>query len=387
MGAILPAVTIIALDYLVREDAREVQPFEELMEERREHYASLNLMRDGAIERFVRATRERQESDPDATIDFLVLSGGGDRGAFGSGFLRGWADVQDHAMARPTFDIVSGVSTGSFIAPFAFLGTDADYAAIDNLYRNFDGSAPGLRGTFFLPSQPSLAEIGGLEDTLQKTVDLSFAQRLVDAGSDGRSLLIQATNLDDGHVWVFSFIDTARAALASGDPSDMQQVMLASAGVPGFFPAQDIDGELFADGMLGSNILYGGNHDKGKRFGEVWKSMYPDHPIPTTRYWVIINTYPAAVPKTIQPVWPSVLRRGVDILTSSATKTALRHLYAIAELSSLRGEGTIEVRWVAVPQDWSPPKDGYFVSENMRALSDEGRRLGADPNAWRTTPP
>ena len=62
----------------------------------------------------------RQQLDPNATLDFLLLSGGGDHAAFGAGFLSGWASVEGKN-AMPKFDGVSGVSAGALIAPFAFL--------------------------------------------------------------------------------------------------------------------------------------------------------------------------------------------------------------------------------------------------------------------------
>ncbi|MFO0005246.1 MAG: patatin-like phospholipase family protein, partial [bacterium] len=68
--------------------------------------------------------RERRAKDPNATLDVLAISGGGDWGAFGTGLLRGWGEVTDPAMKRPKFDVVSGVSTGALIAPFAYLGTE-----------------------------------------------------------------------------------------------------------------------------------------------------------------------------------------------------------------------------------------------------------------------
>jgi predicted acylesterase/phospholipase RssA len=49
---------------------------------------------------------------------FLVISGGGDDGAFGAGLLVGWTKRGD----RPAFKVVTGVSAGALIAPFAFLG-------------------------------------------------------------------------------------------------------------------------------------------------------------------------------------------------------------------------------------------------------------------------
>src|ERR1700761_3582687 len=55
-------------------------------------------------------------------VSYLALSGGGADGAYGAGVLNGWTA----AGTRPTFTVVSGVSTGALIAPFAFLGPAYD---------------------------------------------------------------------------------------------------------------------------------------------------------------------------------------------------------------------------------------------------------------------
>jgi predicted acylesterase/phospholipase RssA len=52
--------------------------------------------------------------------NLLAISGGAEDGAFGAGLLVGWSD----AGTRPTFDLVTGVSSGALIAPFAFLGRE-----------------------------------------------------------------------------------------------------------------------------------------------------------------------------------------------------------------------------------------------------------------------
>lgn len=49
---------------------------------------------------------------------YLAISGGGDNGAYGAGLLNGWTATGK----RPEFKLVTGVSTGALIAPFAFLG-------------------------------------------------------------------------------------------------------------------------------------------------------------------------------------------------------------------------------------------------------------------------
>src|SRR5258706_3697022 len=54
---------------------------------------------------------------PPASV--LAISGGGDAGAFAAGILCGWTARGD----RPEFKVVTGISVGALIAPFAFLGS------------------------------------------------------------------------------------------------------------------------------------------------------------------------------------------------------------------------------------------------------------------------
>src|SRR5690242_2798703 len=68
-------------------------------------------------------TKFRFEKDaPSSTKTYLALSGGGADGAYGVGVLNGWTAAGN----RPVFSVVSGVSTGGLIAPFAFLGSQYD---------------------------------------------------------------------------------------------------------------------------------------------------------------------------------------------------------------------------------------------------------------------
>ena len=61
-------------------------------------------------------------ADRAAEPAYLALSGGGNGGAYGAGVLNGWSA----SGTRPEFVLVSGVSTGAMIAPFAFLGPSYD---------------------------------------------------------------------------------------------------------------------------------------------------------------------------------------------------------------------------------------------------------------------
>jgi hypothetical protein len=60
----------------------------------------------------------------------LCLSGGGSYGAFSAGVLCGWTTSGDRpgVNSRPNFSVVTGISTGALIAPYAFLGPQYDEA-------------------------------------------------------------------------------------------------------------------------------------------------------------------------------------------------------------------------------------------------------------------
>ncbi len=70
-------------------------------------------------------------------VSFLALSGGGDKGAFGAGLLNGWSATGQ----RPAFKLVTGISTGALIAPFAFLGPTYD-AKLKTFYTNSSRDRP-----------------------------------------------------------------------------------------------------------------------------------------------------------------------------------------------------------------------------------------------------
>ena len=82
-------------------------------------------------QRVLARVKARYDAHPGEPLvwDVLVISGGGDKGAFGAGFLKGWSRVHG-PLAKPEFDVVTGVSTGALIAPFAFLGDDQSIESV-----------------------------------------------------------------------------------------------------------------------------------------------------------------------------------------------------------------------------------------------------------------
>ena len=98
-----------------------IDPFKEIRfwaDEPAEVYAELEKKR---VEKIRAAYGDRLKGRV-VPINYLCISGGGSSGAFGAGFLVGWTAKG----TRPQFGGVTGISTGSMIAPLAFLGPKYD---------------------------------------------------------------------------------------------------------------------------------------------------------------------------------------------------------------------------------------------------------------------
>lgn len=369
---------------------RPLRSVSELMAKRSSMEKKAVLDKEKVTKALVERMYQRQLKDPDCTMDFLILSGGGENGAFGAGVLTGWSSLSTGETAFPKFDGVTGVSAGAFIAPFAYLGTPESLRKIDHFFRNPSKDWLELRGPlYFLPDNMSLGQVAGLKRDLEKVLTASFAKKIEQATTPGRLLLIQASNLDVAFPRIFDFVSTSREALATGSFSEMTEILLASSAIPGMFPPREIDGALYVDGGVEGNFYAGGKPSKPEStFGGVWKKEHPDRPIPKTRYWIILNGNLREAPTMSAPDWADIALRSLAVSVGSAEVMALRELYAQAELTRLRGHGEVEVRWIAIEE--SLPTSAFpdiFEESQMRALSDLGRRVGTDPNSWNTESP
>jgi hypothetical protein len=321
-------------------------------------------------------------------VDLLIISGGGDWGAFAAGFLKGWGTVSGETARPKEFDAVTGVSTGALIAPFAFLGDDQSIEKVVDLYRNPREDWVKPRGLLtFLSSGQSYAEIPGLEHDLDAALDAQTLKRIADGGATGRLLAVNTTNIDMQEMHAWDVTAEAKKAVESNDPTRVRQILLASSAIPAAFPSRMIDGELYVDGSVTSNIIYGGRAKEDDGFVAQWVSKYPDVPVPRIRYWVIFNNKLRWTPQTVQPTWKSILGPTMTAGTRSATVNSMRLLFAMAEVARLKHHADVQVRIVAVPDLWEPPNDKTFDKTTMNALADLGEKLGADPSSWQTEPP
>jgi len=200
------------------EPARAPRTMDDLMAARQaDDLARANAARgltEQLVQRAERKVKAAKPGGPRPTIDMLVISGGGDWGAFGAGVLKGWGQVKVE-LARPQFDAVTGVSTGAMIAPFAFLGDDDAIERIVRLYRNPKPDWTKTRGVaFFWPTNPSFYDMPGLEREMRESLDRPMLERIAAEQPNNRVLAVNTTNIDlgDSHTW--DVVAEARTELA-----------------------------------------------------------------------------------------------------------------------------------------------------------------------------
>ena len=193
-----------------------------------------------SVDRESRALDDAGHSkEPLPPANLLALSGGGDSGAFGAGLLVGWTA----AGSRPEFKIVTGISAGALIAPFAYLGPDYD-SVLESVCASIGprdvfhlhNLLTGLTGDGFADNRP-------LESLIARYVTQDTLAAIAREYAKGRLLLIGTTDLDARQrvIWNMGAIASSKDARAL---RLFRQIMLASTAIPGVFPPVMIDVEV-----------------------------------------------------------------------------------------------------------------------------------------------
>jgi hypothetical protein len=193
---------------------------------------------------------------PQTSFNVLTLSGGTANGAWGAGWICGWSD----SGKRPTFDIVTGISTGALQATPAFLGTSED-SVLKTCYTTVTtGDIYRDRFFLFLPFSDSLEETWPLAKFIKQNITDDVIKAVAAVGTtEHRKLLVATVDLRTGNLLIWDL--TIIAQFAQTDPvyADLYRgVLRASAAVPVFFPPVRIGGDLQVDGGTGALVFYKG---------------------------------------------------------------------------------------------------------------------------------
>lgn len=311
---------------------------------------------------------------------YLALSGGGADGAYGAGVLAGWTA----AGTRPTFSVISGVSTGALIAPLAFLGPDQD-SVLRDLYTS--GVAEGIGGR---PSLLAALTRGALFDQqpLRRLVAFFVTPDLLNAIAHehrrGRRLFVLTTDLDSqvGIIWNMG------AIAASGDPRALtlfEDVLMASAAIPGAFPPIRIAGqtaagrpfeEMHGDGALISHVFtlpdaamasFRGRRTAGAALTDIHMLMN----LRLEPQFDLVEERPSAV-----------AARSISTLLKYQARRQVNATYDFA-----RGAG-IGFQVTSIETPAPEDVDSFaFDTAHMRVLYAEGFERARNGSAWSMVPP
>jgi len=319
---------------------------------------------------------------PDGVVHYahLALSGGGANGAYGAGFLNGWTK----SGKRPVFKVVTGVSTGALMAPFAFLGPEYDDALRDfytttasrNIFRMLAIVPQLLGGESFADTTPLRGLIG-------QNVDERLLQAIARAHESGRRLYIGTTDLDSQQFVVWNM----GAIAASGRPGALElfrTLMLASASVPVAFPPVYIDvdagggryDEMHVDGAVGARVFFtGGAFSFAAARGAAGRETVRED------VFIIHNGQLLPSPSITRRTLRGIASRSFDAAAKSAVVGDLFRIYAI----TVREQS--EFRWVTIPEDVELGGNEVFDPVRMTELYDVGYRAALSGPEWQTVPP
>jgi len=214
---------------------------------------------DAALDDAVTARWAEQPGHTHGRAAVLVLSGGGAWGAYGAGFLKGWTERArenaDQWPPRPAFDVVTGVSTGAIMAPFALIGSEDD-ATLQDAFRGMRGGDLFInRSPLTFPWWTSLKDPKGLEEQLRDALDDSSVLELKAAAGQHRTIWVGAVNFDTGQFTHFNLSALARDLPIAEARDQITDHIMAASAVPTFFPPRFINGCMYMDGGVRENIF------------------------------------------------------------------------------------------------------------------------------------
>ncbi len=272
--------------------------------------------------------------------NYLVISGGGAKGAYGAGVLNAWSELG----TRPEFTVVTGISTGALTAPFAFLGSDYD-AALKEIYTTLDTRRIiDTRNIFAIIGGDSISDSSPLKRLIEELIDEEMVAGIAREYHRGRQLLVGTTHLDAGRPMVWNI--TRMAASEHPDAIGLiRQVLLASASIPGAFPPVYIevetpDGrkydEMHVDGGTSSQMFF---YPASINWGDV-TDVLDVRGTPTI--YIIRNAFIQPKFKTTQPRLLPIANRTISSLIRTQ---GIGDFFKIATLAGRDGLD-LEVTWI-----------------------------------------
>ena len=313
--------------------------------------------------------------------EYLAVSGGGSDGAFGAGLLNGWTAKGD----RPNFKIVTGVSTGALIAPFAFLGSARD-EEIKQAYTTVDAERIFIiHNLITILSGESLADTGPFRSMVSHYITPEILDAIAAEHRKGRRLYVATTDMDREEPVIWNL----GAIAASDHPQRLdlfRNVLIASAAVPAVFPPVlfkvrehgQVYDELHADGGLFFQAFF---VTLLIDLPGLTKSVLPKDESAVHRLFVIRDGTLAPQRIQVRRSVASIATRGISTLFKVSGLNDIYRLYLGAERTG------VEFNYISMPEDYKRSTNQEFDMVEMNRQFQLGFGMGVGGIPWRQLPP
>lgn len=332
-----------------------------------------------AVQRLRRA-RGLSPTAPLPQVQLLAVSGGGENGAFGAGLLCGWSERG----TRPSFELVTGVSTGALTAPFAYLGPAYD-PQLRAVYTQLSPDEVLSKRMFTAAlMDDALADNSPLFKTISRYLNEEMLAALAKGYDEGRLLLIGSTNLDAQQPVMWNIGAIAR----SGHPKALdtiRRVLLASAAIPGAFPPTmfnvTLDGKPYQEmhvdgGAFAQAFLYPAAITRQRR-----ERMSEGQQVVPAVAYIIRNG-------RLDPEWSAVERRTLGIAGRAiSTMIAASGLNDVVRMYNNTQRDGIGFNLAYIGSDFTKELPAPFDQAFMRALFDYGYQRAVRGYDWAHKPP
>lgn len=177
--------------------------------------------------------------------DALILSGGGQWGAYGAGVINGWSP-----RGRLPARLVTGISTGALQATFAYLGRDYDDELVGAYSIRSESQLVKRHGSLFFLNHGSTADIAPLKTYIKERVGPLLGAVKAEYDVTGRQLLVGAVDGLSGRFYIFDLSQMASTLSGAERLDCYTAALIASASVPVIFRQTTINGRPWLDGGL-----------------------------------------------------------------------------------------------------------------------------------------
>jgi predicted acylesterase/phospholipase RssA len=309
-------------------------------------------------------------------LTYLAISGGGADGAYGAGVLNGWTA----SGSRPEFSVVSGVSTGALIAPFAFLGPGYD-ETLREVYTS--GIAESLLDTPSIVRALFGSGLFGntrLRELVARYVGQDMLAAIAAEAAKGRRLLIVTTDLDTQRTVIW---DMGRiAAIATPKALSLfRDVMAASASLPVVFPPMPIEAE--ANGHVFQEMhVDGGVTAPVLTLPEAF--LLRDGALPKglrMNIYVLVNDKVERDFLLVPNSTIEIAARASASVEKTLTRSVLYETYDFARRNNLGFNLTY------IDKEFPPSRSSGFDTGYMRSLYQYGYDKAKAGNFWAKAPP